>query len=284
MEYPFFITVTFVHPNHHRLIETQQKIKFYFGIVAAILAFLIIAGGFVVVFIRYQKRLLRKQQELLRLDAQYKSDLLLTNIESAEAERMRIAKDIHDEIGSIFSTLSLSLNQLKPGSAIQPEVLHTSNQLIEMGINGVRRIAHSIIPFELELFGLNHALDNHFNTITAVSNIEISFNGSGADTLKPAVALAVYRIVQELTSNSIKYAQAKNIAIGLRTEGGTIYLNYKDDGVGVDMEGMAAKKGIGLKNIESRVIVLDGTVTFASQPGQGFACTIVIPETKSTIV
>jgi two-component system, NarL family, sensor kinase len=263
--------------------ETQQKIKFYFGIVAAILAFLIIAGGFILVFIRYQKRLLLKQQELLKVDARHKSDLLLSNIESAEAERMRIAKDIHDEIGSIFSTLSLSVNQLQPGGTISPDLLQTSNQLIEMGINGVRRIAHSIIPFELELFGLGHALENHFNTLTSISPIEVNFSVNGiADDLKPAAALAIYRIVQELTSNSIKYAQAKRIDLHLKNENGHIYLDYKDNGQGVDMQNPATKKGIGLKNIESRVIVLNGTVTFASAPGQGFVCAIIIPETENT--
>lgn len=263
--------------------ETQQKIKFYFGIIAAILAFLIIAGGFILVFIRYQKRLLLKQQELLKIDAQHKSDLLLSNIESAEAERMRIAKDIHDEIGSIFSTLSLSVNQLQPGGTIAPEVLQTSNELIEMGINGVRRIAHSIIPFELELFGLGHALENHFTKLATISPIEVNYTiTDGVNTLKPAAALAIYRIVQELSSNCIKYANAKNIDLMLKKENGSILLTYKDDGQGVDMSGWVYKKGIGLKNIESRVIVLNGTVTFVSQPGQGFGCTIVIPATENT--
>lgn len=271
--------------------ETQQKIKFYFGIVAAILAFLIIAGGFILVFIRYQKRLLLKQQELLKIDAQHKSDLLLSNIESAEAERMRIAKDIHDEIGSIFSTLSLSVNQLQPGGTIAPEVLQTSNELIEMGINGVRRIAHSIIPFELELFGLGHALENHFNKLATISSIEASYTiADEVDTLKPAATLAIYRIVQELTSNCIKYAQAKHINLQLKRENAEgpngslpqICLTYQDDGVGTDIESIKVKKGIGLKNIESRVIVLNGTVTFASQPGQGFGCTIFIPATENS--
>ena len=263
--------------------ETQQKIKFYFGIITAIVAFLIIAGGVVLVFIRYQKRLLLKQQELLKLDAQHKQDLLKSNIESAEAERMRIAKDIHDEIGSIFSTLSLSVNQFKPGSTIQPDMLQKNNELIEMGINGVRRIAHSIIPFELELFGLNHALENHFKTIAGVSTIEVNFNNAGElDSLEPAAALAIYRIVQELTSNCIKYAKSKNISIVIEKENDTIQINYQDDGAGVGMESLSKAKGIGLKNIESRVIVLNGTVRFSSQPGRGFACNISFPEIKNT--
>jgi two-component system, NarL family, sensor kinase len=262
--------------------ETQQKIKFYFGIVSAILAFLIIAGGFVLVFIRYQKRLLLKQQELFKLDAQHKQDLLKSNIESAEAERMRIAKDIHDEIGSIFSTLSLSVNQFKPGTTIEPGMLQKSNELIEMGINGVRRIAHSIIPFELELFGLNHALENHFKTIADVSTIEVNFsNEEVLDALNPAAALAIYRIVQELTSNCIKYAKAKSIFISIKKEDGTIHITYKDDGAGADMESLATRKGIGLKNIESRVIILNGAVIFNSQPGKGFTCNISFPEAKN---
>jgi signal transduction histidine kinase len=262
--------------------ETKEGIKFYFGVIAGILAFIIIAGGFILVFIRYRKGLILKQQEMLRLDARHKQELLANNIESAEAERMSIAKDIHDEIGSIFSTLSLSINQLKAGTVVNMEMVQHSNRLIEMGISGVRRIAHSLIPFELELLGLSQALENHFETIERLSDIEINFTKTESlDTLTDKATLAIYRIVQELSSNCIKYAAAKHIRIAVEEQNGLLLINYKDDGKGTSMENRALKKGIGLKNIESRVIILDGEVNFASEPGKGFTCNIRIPLLKN---
>ncbi len=264
--------------------ETKENIKFYFGIIIAILAFLIIAGGFIVAFIRYRKGLLKKQQQLFRQEFLHKQELLSINIESAEAERINIAKDIHDEIGSIFSTLSLSINQLKPGTMIQPEVFESSNKLIEMGISSVRRIARSLAPFELELLGLKQALESHFETITKLSELVINFQCSNdLVRLKPTAELAIYRIMQELTSNCIKYAQAKNVTISIVNKDEKILISYKDDGTGADLAFDKKKKGIGLKNIESRVVILDGTVKFISSIGNGFICEIAIPNFKNIL-
>jgi two-component system, NarL family, sensor kinase len=257
--------------------ETKENIKFYFGIIMAILAFAIIAGGFVLAFVRYRRNIVRRQQEMLRMDAEYKKELLLSNIESVEKERMRIAKDIHDEIGSIFSTLSLSVNRMQPGVAADAGLLQSSNQLIEMGIKGVRRIAHSIIPFELELLGIDQALENHFDTFAGLSSADVKYeNHTSLQSLKPAGALAVYRIIQELCSNCIKYAKAQHIEVTIKGEPQQFIIAYQDDGAGADLN--AAQKGIGLKNIESRVILLNGSLTFVSQPGKGFACRITIPQ------
>lgn len=262
--------------------ESENQIKFYFGIITVMLAFVIIAGGFILAVLRYQKRLYFKQQELLRLDAQHKKELLQISIETAEAERMQIAKDVHDEIGSIFSTLSLSINQLNGADNLNAQHLQTGKQLIQSGIDSVRRISHNIVPFELELLGLEQTIDNYFNRLTSVSGIEVDFeNTAPLDTLTPTATLALYRIVQELSSNCIKYAKAKTIWLHVNGENGTLVLTYKDDGVGTEL---ISSRGIGLKNIESRVIVMNGEVNFASAPGEGFACTVTIPLTNNTVV
>lgn len=264
--------------------EVQNKIDFYYGIIIAMLAFVIIAGGLILVFVRYQKKILLKQQQLFKQDAQHKQDLLLSNIESAEAERMRIAKDIHDEIGSIFSTLAVSVNRLNQGNLLQPEHFDTSKTLIQSGIDSVRRISHAIVPFELELLGLHKTLENHFETVNKVSAIETHLNVDyDTSCLTPAAAMAVYRIIQELSSNCIKYAAAKNMEVNIGAKEDTVVIAYKDDGKGADMHANTLKKGIGLKNIESRVISLDGLVSFTSKPDEGFACTIIFPVHKNTI-
>jgi two-component system, NarL family, sensor kinase len=265
--------------------ESENQVKFYFGIIAVMLAFVIITGGFILIIMRYQKRLYFKQQELLRLDAQHKKELLLSSIESAEAERLQLAKDIHDEIGSIFSTLSLSINQLANGTSLQTNHLETSKSLIQSGIDSVRRISRAIIPFELELLGLEQTIENFFDTLSAVSDIEIDFeNTAPLDKLNTSATLALYRIVQELSSNCIKYAKAKNIRLHIQGDDEKITLSYTDDGVGTTLTGERVTKGIGLKNIESRTILMDGEVTMQSQPGQGFACTVTIPLKNNTNV
>lgn len=250
------------------------------------LSFALIAGGVILLFIRYQKRILLKQREIHQLDAQYKKELLSTSIQSAENERMRIAKDIHDEIGSIFSTLSLSVNQIKQENGQMTEQILTSKNLIQSGITSVRRISHGIVPFELELLGLHQTLENHFDSLASVSEIEINFESNyNLELLNSSASLAIYRIMQELTSNCIKYASAKTVQVVINTINNlsSLSIYYQDDGIGATIENKKLKKGIGLKNIESRVISLDGTVVFTSQHGKGFACEITIPLSKNTI-
>lgn len=261
--------------------ESESEVKFYFGIIAAMLAFVIIAGGFIMVVIRYQKRLLLKQKELLELDAEYKKELLLTSIKSAEAQRLKLAKDIHDEIGSIFSTLSLSVNQIGENPS-NSRHLQTSKKLLQSGIDSVRRISHAIVPFELELLGLEQTLENHFETIMAASGLEVEFtNNARLDSLNETATLALYRIIQELGSNCLKHAQAQKLTFTIQENANEIVMRYCDDGKGSTINRQKMAGGLGLKSIESRVLLLGGSVNINSAPGEGFFCQVNIPLTKN---
>jgi two-component system NarL family sensor kinase len=258
--------------------EGEHQVKFYFGIIAAMLAFVIITAGFIMVIFRYHKRLLLKQQELLKRDVQHKEELLLTSINSAEAERIQLAKDIHDEIGSIFSTLSLSINQISEHDISGTSHLQVSKKLLQSGIDSVRRISHAIVPFELDLLGLEDTLEHHFDTLSSLSGIRIDFeNAISLEALNKQAALALYRIMQELCSNCLKHAHATRISIRISGNGDFIFLKYHDNGKGVKLQNGKTFTGIGLKNIESRGILLGGSVSFISAPGEGFGCDVSIP-------
>lgn len=258
--------------------ESENQVKIYFGVIVVMIAFVIITGGFILAILRYQKRLYSKQQELLQQDIAHKKELLTSSIESAETERMQIAKDIHDEIGSIFSTLSLSVNQLSTEKGLDTKQLETSKNLIQSGVDSVRRISHAIVPFELELLGLEQTIENYLETLGSLAKLEINFeNLSSVEKLNTNATVALYRIVQELGSNCIKYAKAKQLTLKIQDNEGNIRLHYSDDGIGVDLNDKKRKKGIGLRNIESRVILLEGTLKFTSKPNKGFNCEISIP-------
>ncbi|MDP2388201.1 MAG: histidine kinase [Bacteroidota bacterium] len=261
----------------------QNEVDLYVGIVVTMTSFVVIAGSVIVLFVRYHKKMMRKQKELHLLETLHKKELLVNSIQSAESERMRIAKDIHDEIGSIFSTLSLSVGQLTMENGQVSEYVVRNKGLIQSGINSVRRISHGIIPFELELLGLHQTLENYFESISSVSEIEIEFNcSSDLKLLNQDASLALYRIMQELFSNCLKYAGAKNTVVDIHQSdyANSLFVNYRDDGIGFDFDAKPIKKGIGLKNIESRVISMDGTVDFYSKPGNGFNCNIIFPIEK----
>lgn len=254
----------------------------YFGVIIVMVTFVVIAIGFVVAFVNYQKRILLKQQELYEVDIKYKKELISTNIQSAEIERIRIAKDIHDEIGSIFSTLSLTINQIEK-SDLNTSSIQSAKKLVQTGINSVRRISHTIVPFELELLGLQETIENYYETIESASGIKTEIVFTGDDKLlTPDITLNIYRILQELVSNSLKHASAKHIntSINLVSIKNIITMSYNDDGIGINISTKENHKGIGFKNIEGRIISLNGTFEINTSYKNGFKCTILIPIKK----
>ncbi len=260
--------------------EISKTITLYFGVITGMIAFVIIAGGSIIIAIRYQRRLLQKQEEIHKSDIKHRQELLVSNIQSVEEERRRIAKDIHDELGSIFSTLFITLNRIKTDDLQNTETIHTGKELINTGIKSVRRIAHSIIPDELELFGLNIAIEQYLNPLK--SSLKIDYNNAlEQSVLKPGQEIAVYRIIQELVSNTVKHATAAALQVSLKEHGGHVSLFYQDDGIGYLQDMQSQKNGLGSKNIESRIIAMNATMQIITSPGNGFTCSIQIPLQKN---
>jgi two-component system, NarL family, sensor kinase len=265
--------------------ETQKGVEFYFAILTGMLAFGIIAVGVVIFFIRYQKRLLLQQNELHNQELHYKEELLISNIQSVEEERRRIAKDIHDELGGIFSTLALAINQIKTEEVTNKEVVHESRDLINTGLKSVRRISHAVMPDELELFGLHSTLENYTTSISRSTGIEMEYqNKLEAIQLKPVTELALYRIIQELISNTLKHAKASKIDILFSLIKNEIVMQYNDNGQGFQYQPRQANSGMGMKNLEGRILVIHGTMQVQSFPNKGFYCTMHIPLQQNTII
>jgi two-component system, NarL family, sensor kinase len=275
----------FIYFYYNRFMETEKGIEFYFAILTGMLAFGIIAVGVVIFFIRYQKRLLLQQNELHNIELQHKEDLLISNIQSVEEERRRIAKDIHDELGGIFSTLALAINQIKTEEVTNKAVVQESRDLINTGLKSVRRISHAVMPDELELFGLHSTLENYSSTISRSTGIEIEYTSKvDTVTLKPVAELALYRIIQELISNTLKHANATKIAILFTLAANEVIMEYKDNGNGFTYKPKQPNSGMGMKNLEGRLLVMHGTMELTSAPNKGFACTMHIPLTKNILV
>jgi signal transduction histidine kinase len=254
----------------------DESLTIYYGMMVVILTFVILATGFVIIFLNYQKRILFRKQQVHEMEIQHKHDLLHECLRSAEAERLRIARDIHDEIGGIFSTLILSINTQ---SAQQPAP-HFSKmkEVAEAGLKNVRRISHSIIPFELEILGLDETLKNYVSDFAELSQIEVDYTASSElKKLNSNQQLSVYRIVQELFSNCLKHAFAHRVALSIAEGEQELKIVYSDDGVGMPASQEEGAKGVGLKNIESRVLALNGTLSFDPAPDKGFRCSLHFP-------
>ncbi len=220
-----------------------------------------------------------QQQKITEL--QQKNKLLAMNsmIEGQEAERLRIAKDLHDSLGGLLSTVKAHFttiqNEIEQLSSLN--LTEKTNNLIDEACIEVRRISHNMMPHALSLSGLEGAIEDlaaHLKEQGYGVTLELTNLPKG---IEPTKEIMMYRLLQEIISNIRKHAEAKNILIQLVGHQQEINLLVEDDGKGFNFEEAVAKGGLGLKSIASRVAYLDGTIDWDTQPNNGTSLTINIP-------
>lgn len=236
-----------------------------------------IASGVFLLNQQFQKNLYRqklKQEELLN---KHKVELLQSNIEVQEAERKRIAKDLHDELGATLSIAKMHLARLEQ---MHPEIgsedkisLSGIRMIIDSSITSVRQISHHLMPNQLEAFGLVRALESLVDQINSSKQIEIALNISDTDKrFAWEKELSLYRICMELIQNTLKHSKANHVHIELQDEGDQLMIHYKDDGIGLP-ENMV--HGLGLKSIEARIKSVGGSLELLK--GEGFQAELKLP-------
>ncbi|QHI38329.1 Oxygen sensor histidine kinase NreB [Kordia antarctica] len=256
--------------------ESETTITLQIIIIGMIMLF-VLALAVILFFIIYQKRLLAQQKKHQEIAAEYQRELLGVAIESQEKERTRIGKELHDDVGALLTTTKLYLSQVSPELSAE-ELTKTTEKmrsLFDAMIQGVRNISQDLRPVILEKLGLIEAVENLVQTVNDVGTINATFNDFSTSAIAKADELNVYRIMQELINNTLKHAMASNISIAFSNEGTALKITYKDDGIGLQQEYLN-QKGIGLRNIESRLSVLAGTIHFNAQK-TGMKAIIKIP-------
>lgn len=243
--------------------ESEETITLRIIIIGMVVIFLL-SLSVIIFFIVYQRRLLAQQKKHQKVETDYQKELLKTSILSQEEERTRIAKELHDDVGAMLTTTKLYFGQIT--SDLSPEELEsitnkTGGFLNDM-INSVRTISQDLRPVVLEKLGLIEAIQSLVQTINESRKIKISFNDHTKHTISKSKELNLYRIIQELITNTLKHAEASTIKIELKNEDNSLIVIYEDDGKGLDQKNLSHKKGLGLKNIESRLSVLSGSIRF----------------------
>lgn len=210
-----------------------------------------------------------------RIKQQISQQQLINKIsfETEQKERERIARDLHDSVGQKLSVVKMQLS-------IKNSDKQTASVLLDEAIQDVRVVSHNLMPTDLSR-GLINAVENlceqindtsfvlkvHFNKTLEVTNLEI-------DNQR---VLLIYRIVQELLNNSVKYAEAKNIHINMDCNKKMLQLYLSDDGKGFELTTLEQKDGIGIKGIKDRVKKLSGNINLLSDLGKGTKYEISIP-------
>jgi two-component system NarL family sensor kinase len=246
------------------------------GFVIAIgTAVLLVMAVFIIIFVAYYQQKQAKQQLAYKeLQAQHRRDLMAATFRGQEEERKRLAEDMHDGIGTMLSVTKMSLNQLERqvGGDMQTSFLfQKTRSMIDETMTNVRRISRNLVPTTLERFGLLAALEELADRATD-DDVEVELiYPEPVIPFSPALELMLYRIAQELVNNAIRHARAKRISIQVYSVEREARLSVIDDGVGFDFDRVMENKqgGLGLRNIESRLSVVNGHVTFDVAPGRG---------------
>ncbi len=223
---------------------------------------------------RAQKQILRQQMHNQQIELQYQQELIQKNLLVQEEERRRIASDLHDEIGSKLNVLHLNMHRLRkmePQTDGFDETVEDINGLISNTIDATRRISHELMPPTLEDFGLIEALKELGQHVSQSGAAEVDFS---SEVARAAIGdanteLNLFRVFQELISNSLRHGKADRIHIRIASAGECIEFHYQDNGKGFDVK-ETGKKGLGLRNIESRLRIVGAAYQANSKPGEGF--------------
>lgn len=227
-------------------------------------------------------RLLKSRKQKEMDDAIIKEKELRSKsiIEAEEKERVRIAKDLHDGVAQTMTAAKMQLEHFidkVSGDERVNSSLQNAFDLIREAAAEVRAVSHSMVPNALLKSGLVAALRDFVGKVnTERLKVNLIVHGLN-DRLDENVETVVYRVLQELVNNVIKHAHASEITIQLIREKTELSIVVEDNGNGFDTSTLSEKAGIGLKNIESRIEYLNGSVHFDSSPGKGTTVMVEIP-------
>jgi PAS domain S-box-containing protein len=202
-------------------------------------------------------------------------------IETEEHERERFAKDLHDDIGPLLSSIKLLVKVLNESTKKEEkdEVLEKSYEIINSAITRMRELSNNLSPHLLNNFGLNTAIKSFCDKLNLGKELKIEYK-SNIDSFRfdKNQEVTLYRVFIELINNTIKHARATNIKIDINKNKTQLILLYKDNGVGFDIDKKLAdiNKGLGLINIVQRIKSLKGNYKMESNKNEGMLMLIQI--------
>lgn len=191
-----------------------------------------------------------------------------------ENERKKIAMELHDNIGQKLSAAKMYLDQIRKQESGQ-KVFQNIYELVHESICDTRNISRELSIKLIEENGLKEAINQLLNRLPQNINIDAEINIENT-TIDGFVGGNIFRIIQEATNNTLKYADARNISLQLYQNSEFLELILTDDGVGFDLE-RQIRHGNGLKNIQQRVKTCNGLLRIESNPGQGTSILTKIP-------
>jgi len=200
-------------------------------------------------------------------------------VETEERERLKLAGDLHDDVGPLLSSLNMYLSLLnRKQTENKEEIIQNMQEILKDAISSVREISSNLSPHTLFKYGIVAAINSIVDQNKGMVNISFTHD-VGDKRLPEIIEIMVFRIIKELMNNTLKYANAKNVFIDLTLFETYLSVNFEDDGVGFDIESKLNNNetGIGLINLQERLKTLKSNYTISSKVGLGFKFSMKVP-------
>jgi two-component system, NarL family, sensor kinase len=250
----------------------------------------LVVGVIILLFIN-QKNIFENKQRIQEIETKHQKVLLLASLKIQEDQRNKLAADLHDDAGPLLATarLYLSENLVNMEPMEQRETIVNARNVIDSTIQLIRNLSHNLLPPTLKNFGLESAIADFLNKINQSNKIKaVSHFKNYTERFDHEREINIFRIVQELIANILKYSEAGYIHISQNNANNSFYLRIVHDGKGLTQDQFQeyekSTNGLGLKNISGRVKVLRGSIRFdADSEDQVYKTTLIIPYLKESI-
>jgi two-component system NarL family sensor kinase len=255
-----------------------------FLVTISIAIMLLVVAGFLLVVMMNQRQKWLLQKEMSGLKEHQQNQLIEAAVRSEEGERHRIAEMLHDEVGALLSSSRIFLVEMNTESLSKDDKQDHAKvkEMIDESIQKVRTISHNLHSTILKEFGLNEAIRHFMKKVTggtvvnSTVDLDDEYQISNAET-----DLAVYRIIQELVNNLIKHAHPRLINIRSSLNQNQLQLQIQHNGEGLTQEQFEELRfkpeGLGLKNIQNRIILLKGNILFTQLNTGNYTIQLTIP-------
>ena len=253
-------------------LEKEKRLMTGLGIAGSIVLLFALATFFLLWRWTVQKRrVTEKQQQLAeqqvkQLEQEKQLIAKQALLDGETRERTRIARDLHDGLGSILTGAKLSLLDVKKGITLDTADVKRFDSaigLLDQSVQEMRRVAHHLMPDSLSRFGLKPAVSDFCSNLPTV---RFAYYGDES-RLDPNLEVMIYRSIHELVNNALRHAKADNIMVQIMQESDRIAFTVQDDGCGFDPS--AAVTGMGLQNIRTRIASYNGIINIDSRTGEG---------------
>jgi signal transduction histidine kinase len=283
----FFVQATALPPSN--LINQDLFLRIFgFPVQLFRAAMAVAAAVFVIRFLRAFQ--VETEQKIIELQAarleeaqkqeELKGELFRRVVEAQEAERQRIARDLHDETGQALTAIGMGLRGLSTAltnNRNRDQAVKTLRHLETMAadsLHELQRLIADLRPSHLDDLGLPAALRWYAGIVQERTGLKITVDIEGDELLiSPALKIAIFRIVQEALNNITKHAHAKDVFIKLEYRPKNVVVSVRDDGIGFDLDTVRLSRlrrpSLGLAGMQERAALVKGEVSIQSSPGQG---------------